>query len=345
MKQRKTIFWVLYHLGLILFSILMGMQMKYSQTGNAFHPSVIVPIFVIFSMSASTGYLVIFMVNKANKYSHSQVNKWIIPALLTFYAVTFFLGNLWVTIGVFGWYLYTGESLAGFWSHMFHHELNYANGSLFSWLLFFTIAFFYILWQKSMKKEQKLIEENLKYRYNTLKSQVNPHFLFNSLNTLSELVYDDAKKADNYIQTLSSIYRYVLENEETELIDLEKELTFVKQYFSLQQVRDEGKIILEINIDHPEGIKIIPVSLQLLVENALKHNAMSQEKPLKISIFLKDDTIVVSNPIQKKRILESSTQLGLSNLKNRTKIVLGSELEISHEYNCFTVHLPIQKQK
>jgi len=345
MKQRKTKFWVLYHFGLIIFSIGAGMLNKYNQTGNALHPTVIIPIFVILLMSASIGYLVIFTVNKAKKYNQSQVNKWIIPALLIFYAIVFLIANLSVTIAVFGWYIYTGESLTGFWTHMFHQELNYASGSLFKWLLFFTIAFFYILWQKSMKKEQKLVEENLKYKYNTLKSQVNPHFLFNSLNTLSELVYVDAKKSDSYIQTLSSIYRYVLENEETELIDLEKELEFVKQYFSLQQVRDEGKIILEIDIDKPKGIKIIPVSLQLLVENALKHNAMSQEKPLKIRIFLKNDYIVVSNPLKRKSILENSTQIGLSNLKDRTKIVFGSELEISNENNSFTVQLPIQKQK
>jgi len=345
MKQISTRFWLTYLIALIPFSIIMGMQMKYSQTGNALHPTVVIPIFVIFSMSASIGSLVLFTVNKARKYNPSQVNKWIIPALLIFYVVSFLIANLCVTIGVFGWYVYTGESLKGFWAHMFHQELNYASISLLKWLLFFTIAFFFILWQKSIKKEQKLIEENLKHRYNTLKSQVNPHFLFNSLNTLSELVYVDAKKSDNYIQTLSSIYRYVLENEETELIDLEKELEFVKQYFSLQQVRDEGKISLEIDIDQPKGIKILPVSLQLLVENALKHNAMSHEKPLKIRIFLKNNYIVVSNPIQRKSILESSTQIGLSNLKDRTKIVFGSELEISNENNSFTVQLPIQKQK
>jgi LytS/YehU family sensor histidine kinase len=129
------------------------------------------------------------------------------------------------------------------------------------------------------------------------------------------------------------------------LIELEKELEFVKQYFSFQQVRDEGKISLEIDITEPKGIKIIPVSLQLLIENALKHNSMSLEKPLKISIFLKNDYIVVSNPIQKKSILEQSTQKGLSNLKDRTKIIMGSELEIINENNSFTVKLPIQKQK
>lgn len=343
MKRHKIKFWILYHFGLIVFSIGSGMLMKIYQTGNALHPTVIVPIVVIFLVSVSIGHLVIFTVNKAKKYTQSQINKMIIPAVLIFYAAAFLIANLAVLVSVLGWYIYTGTSLKGFWAHMLHQELNHASGSLFLWLMFFTIAFFYILWQKSIKKEQKLLEENLKYRYNSLKLQVNPHFLFNSLNTLSELVYEDPKKADHYIQTLSDIYRYVLENEETELIELEKELEFVQNYFHLQQVRDEGKILMEIDIKHSKGIKIIPVSLQLLVENALKHNTKSKEKPLKIRISLRNENIVVSNPIQKKTILESSTQIGLSNLNDRTKIMLGKELEISHENNSFTVQLPIQK--
>jgi two-component system, LytTR family, sensor kinase len=344
MKQSKSKFWLFYLIALMPFSVAVGMLMKYNQTGNALHPTVIVPIFVIYFMSASVGCSTLFIINKAKKYNQSQINKLIIPALFIFNAATFFLANLSVAIGDFGWFIYTGKDLSGFWPSL-KLDLGYANSRLYLWLMLFTIIFFYILWQKSAKKEQKLIEENLKHRYNTLKAQVNPHFLFNSLNILSELVYIDAKKSDNYIQTLSSIYRYVLENEEVDLIDLEKEIEFVKQYFSLQQVRDEGKISLEINIDEPKGIKIIPVSLQLLLENALKHNTMSLEKPLKIRISLKDDYIIVSNPIQKKNILENSIQIGLSNLKDRAKIIMGTEPEIITENNNFTVKLPIQKLK
>ena len=334
----------MYLLILIPFSIGVGMAMKYSQTGNALHPTVLIPIFVIFFMSATVGSLILVMLNRAKNYNQSQINKLIVPALLLFYVVAFFMANLSVALGDLGWFIFTGKDLSGFWESL-KLDLIFANGRFYVWLMFFTIAFFYILWQKSSKKEQKLIEENLKHRYNTLKSQVNPHFLFNSLNTLSELVYIDAKKSDNYIQTLSGIYRYVLENEENDLIDLEKEIEFVKQYFSLQQVRDEGKIVLEIDIPEPKGIKIIPVSLQLLIENALKHNVISYEKPLKIRISLDNNYILVSNPVQKKSILESSTKIGLSNLQDRTKIIMGSELEISNEDNNFTVKLPIQKQK
>ena len=329
---------------LVPFSTLLGMLMKYNQTGNAFHPTVVIPIFVMYLMGASIGSLILFMINKARKYKPSQLNKFIVPALLLFYVAAFLMVNLSVAIGDFGWFIFKGIDLSGFWPSL-KLDLSFANARFYVWLMAFTIGFFYILWQKSVKKEQKLIEENLKHRYNTLKSQVNPHFLFNSLNTLSELVYVDPKKADSYIQTLSGVYRYVLENEETELIDLEKEIEFVKQYFSLQQVRDEGKISLEIAIDDYNRIKIIPVSLQLLIENALKHNSMSIEKPLKIKIFLKDAYIVVANSLQKKSILAHSTQIGLSNLKERTKIIMDKDLEIYSENDSFTVKLPIQRQK
>jgi two-component system, LytTR family, sensor kinase len=347
MKKNKLTFWLVYFLGMILFSLFSGMIIKYFQTGNALDPTVLVSFFVIFTSSSGIGFLVILTLNRAGKYNQSQINKLILPALILFYAAAFLIANLAVIIGVFGWYMYTGQDFSGFWTQLFQHDLIFANGSLFKWLLFFTIAFFFVLWQKSSRKEQKLLEENLKYRYNTLKSQVNPHFLFNSLNTLSELVYIDAKKSDNYIQTLSGIYRYVLENAEKDLIDLEEEIEFVKKYFSLQEVRDEGKIQLEIDIDNEQsgGIKIIPVSLQILVENALKHNAISREKPLSIKMYLKDDCIIVSNALQKKSILESSTQIGLSNLKDRTKILMNGELEINSDASSFIVKLPIQRQK
>jgi two-component system, LytTR family, sensor kinase len=219
--------------------------------------------------------------------------------------------------------------------------LSFANRSFANWLIFFTIAFFYIIWQKSAKREQILIEENLKYRYNTLKSQVNPHFLFNSLNTLSEIVYTDAKKADNYIQKLSGIYRYILENEETDLIPLNEELEFVKQYFSLQKERDNDKISLKIECQHSEGYKIIPVSLQLLVENALKHNSMSQNNPLEIQIYCSDEYVAVSNALQRKNIIESSTQTGLANLRERVKLIMGKEIIVSEANKQYIVKLPI----
>jgi len=338
MKKR---FWLFYYAGMLVFSVIAAMLMKYNQHGNALDPTVVVAFFTIFLVSASIGHLTIYMVKKFEKYDHSQLVRKILPALLIFYVIAFLIANVAVSLGVLGWYLYMGEDLSGFFPHLFKYELSFANARFFMWLMFFTIAFFYILWQKSAKREQLLIEENLKYRYNTLKSQVNPHFLFNSLNTLSEMVYTDVKKADSYMQKLSGIYRYILENEETDLISLREELEFVKQYFSLQKERANGKISLKIDCPHCEKYKIIPVSIQLLIENALKHNAMSEKSPLDILVYSDDEYVVVSNALQRKNVIESSAQTGLSNLRERVKLIMGKEIIISEDAKQFIVKLPI----
>lgn len=337
----KTRFWVLYHVGLLIFSFVAAFGIKYQQTGDWFPPTAMVAFISIFLMAAGIGYMAVYMVNKASRYNQARINKMILPALLLFYISAYLIANIAITIGVFGWFIYIGRDLSEFWQHLFRYELNFASGQFFVWLMFFTIAFFYTLWRKSATKEQKLREENLKQRYQNLKSQVNPHFLFNSLNTLSEIVYEDAGKADKYIRKLSGIYRYILENEVTDLIPLDKEIAFVKQFFSLQKERDNDKISLEIDLQHAGKFKVIPVSLQILVENALKHNVMSQENPLIIRIYDENGYVVVSNVMQKKNIIERPTQTGLSNLKERVRLIMHKELVINEENNHFLVKLPL----
>lgn len=339
-KIKKKNFWLFYHLGLLIFSAIAAMVMKYSQTGNAFHPDVL-PAFITFViMCSSIGYLAIFMANKLKAINQATLSKRMVPALIIFYLGAYFIVTVILSISYFIKFLSLNRDLSDFFPHLVKNELSFASGRLFVWLLFFTVAFFYVLWNKSVKKEQKLREENLKFQYQNLKNQINPHFLFNTLNTLSELVYIDSKKSDFFIQDLSSIYRYVIENEETDLIELDKEITFVKQYFNLQQARNQNKIKLEIELSNTDKIQVVPVSLQILVENAIKHNLKSDEKPLIIRITMIDGEIIVSNPIQRKSILENTTKTGLSNLKNRTKIITGKELIVSEENDFFTVKLP-----
>lgn len=341
MKNNKIKFWAVYHIGLLFFSLFIAMLMKYSQHGNALTPTVIPAFLSIFLMSVSIGYLVVFMINKAKSYTHKQLTKKILPALLIFYIFAYIIVNLSISLCALGWFLYTGRDLSEFWNHFFEIELQPSSVSFATWLIFFTISLFYTLWHKSAKREQLLIEENLKYKYNTLKSQINPHFLFNSLNTLSELIYSNVKKAENYLQKMSSVYRYVLDNEETDLITLDKELKFIESYFDMQKERDNNKISLTINIKNVENYKIIPVSLQLLIENALKHNSISREKPLNIKIEIFDDYIAVSNNIQRKDIIGGSTQKGLRNLSERVKLIMNKDLIIIENKNEFIVKMPI----
>lgn len=339
--KNKKLFWLVYHFGILVLSIISAMIMKYNQTGKTFVPETILVVATIFTISALGGYFGVYIFNRLAKLSHKELNKKIVPAFFLFLVAIFIIANIVVSLGVFIWYIVKGIDLNTFFSNLYRLELYPANKSLSLWLVLFSLVFFYSLWKKSSGKEQMLREDNLKYKYRNLKSQVNPHFLFNSLNTLSELVYYDAKKADNYIQKLSGIYRYILENEETDLVSLNDELDFIRQYFNLQKERDNDKIFMDIDVNKEEEYQIIPVSLQLLVENALKHNSMSRDKPLVVKISNNDDYIVVSNNIQRKNTLETSTQTGLSNLKERVKLIMGRELIVKEDANQFVVKLPI----
>jgi hypothetical protein len=157
-------------------------------------------------------------------------------------------------------------------------------------LLFTTPIFFFIPWQESMKREFELREQNLIFQNETLKNQVNPHFLFNSLNTLSSLVNTHVEIAGQFIGKLSTIYRYILDNSTKVKVPLKEEVQFIEDYFYLHKIRTEGKIELNIAIKGDEyNFEILPVSLQLLVENAIKHNIATLEKPLKIAIYIEGD--------------------------------------------------------
>jgi LytS/YehU family sensor histidine kinase len=205
------------------------------------------------------------------------------------------------------------------------------------------LFFFYVQWNEAVDRVQKLREEKLIFQYETLKSQVNPHFLFNSLNSLSSLVRKDPDLSEQYIQKLSTIYRYILENDNKELVPLSAEIEFVNNYFFLQKIRDEEKIEMKIELKGNENIQVLPVSLQLLVENALKHNSATRKQPLEITIHFEGlDKIVVRNNLQKKTQLNGSSKIGLKNLNERSRLILNREIEIRETADEFVVKIPVK---
>ncbi len=216
-----------------------------------------------------------------------------------------------------------------------------------SWVVAIVIAsvvFFYAEWNNALKREQRLREEKLIFRYETLKNQVNPHFLFNSLNTLSTLISKDPTMSEQFLLKLSTIYRYVLENADRNTVGLHEELDFIRDYFFLQRIRDDGKIDLLVTIDNPEDYQTLPISLQLLVENALKHNAATRENQLCVKIYLEaDDLLVVENNLQKKTNMVTSSKKGLENLRERIALAMNKELIIDENSKRFLVKLPIIK--
>jgi len=224
---------------------------------------------------------------------------------------------------------------------MFKVEKVFINPELPTFLLLFTIIFFYILWRKSLLQEQKLKEEKLIFQYETIKSQVNPHFLFNSLNTLSSLVRVDPDLAEQYINKLSSVYRYILDNVQKDKVLLQSEINFINDYFSLQKIRDGEKIQLEIQLNNIIECEVLPISLQILIENALKHNMATKEKPLKISVYYENGYIIVKNNLQKMANLSNSSGNGLKNLQERLLLITNKALIIDETGIEFIVKLPI----
>ena len=340
MKKNKK---VLGFTAALIFSIVFSLLFKWGQTGNPFKAETIMYGIVFFLNLLIMGSIAYSSFRKySNKPAH-QIKKNILPSFLLFVLLTLLVSLSLVSIGVYAFYLIKGLDTTNFLTQLFQVELSGAIRQFSIWILLGSAFFFYIIWRKAIEREQKLREENLKYKYQNLKSQVNPHFLFNSLNTLSEIVYEDAKIADKYIQKLSGIYRYILENEEIDLVPLNKEIEFVKQYFDIQKVRDNNKILLEIDCQDADEFKVVPVSLQILVENALKHNSRSEKSALKIRIERMNDVIVVSNNIQRKNILENELKTGLLNLKERIRLILDKNLILEEDNNLFIVKLPIIK--
>lgn len=260
--------------------------------------------------------------------------------LVVYYLIVLVIASIIVTLYIFIIFKVSGANLYDFFPNLIHRESKGFIVAFAGGILFGTLIFFFFQWFDALKREQKLKEEKLIFRYETLKNQVRPHFLFNSLNTLSSLV-DGNDHAEKFIQKLSGIYRYMLDNIDRSEVSLAEEIKFARDYFYLQQIRDEKKIMLEIKGIPEREMKILPFSIQILIENALKHNSATREQPLTIRLFSEGRYIIVSNNLQKKLNLEESMGIGLKNLGERIRLATGKDLIIESGNNEFTVKLPL----
>jgi sensor histidine kinase YesM len=196
--------------------------------------------------------------------------------------------------------------------------------------------------QKISLENEALRAEYMRSRYEALKNQVDPHFLFNSLNTLNSLIKIDADKAQEYVQQLSYVFRYTLQN--AEVISLSEELKFTKAYCHLMKIRYGNNLDFEFNIDEKlYDCLIIPLSLQTLVENAIKHNVVSNKQPLKVTIEGDGESVKVSNPVQLKKEVETGERIGLVNLAERYKLMWKKEIVTVKTDDIFAVTVPLMK--
>lgn len=196
-------------------------------------------------------------------------------------------------------------------------------------------------WRQASIDVEKLKVEQVSTQYESLKNQVNPHFLFNSLNVLSELVYEDQDKAVDFIRKFSQVYRYVLDSKDEEVVPLIKEMDFVENFTFLQKIRFGDNLKIEINT-FESNTYVPPLAVQLLVENAIKHNVISEQNPLAVAVIINKNTCTVRNSLKEKQV-KDSTGIGLKNLIERYKYLTDEKVIINREDDSFEVTIPLLK--
>ena len=200
-------------------------------------------------------------------------------------------------------------------------------------------------WRDSALEAERLKQNQLVGQYEALKGQLNPHFLFNSLNVLSTLVYKDADLSARFIDQLSEVYRYVLSAQQEDLVPLSKEVEALQAYGFLLDIRFGEGFQLECPADAPDTLYLPPLTLQLLVENAVKHNIVARSRPLFVRVEWVDDHLVVTNNLQRKPRPEASTGIGLRNICRRYVLLGQPEPTITESEEAFTVSLPLLRQE
>lgn len=203
--------------------------------------------------------------------------------------------------------------------------------------------YYYIRLKKSIREEEQTKQVMIQAQLDTLRNQAQPHFLFNSLNTLRDIIDQDSKEdAKGFVDNLSDVYRFILESGSTNLISLQKELKFAKAYVHIQSERFGDNLKMHWNIpEDQQTAMIVPMSLQLLIENAIKHNIVSRAKPLIITIETKADCLIIRNKIQAKSTKVPSTKIGLRNIEQRYALISSKLPEIQDDGNQFIVSLPL----
>ena len=225
------------------------------------------------------------------------------------------------------------------WQHVFYIILSFGVSA------FIHARGFMIQWKNAVKQEstkQEIVAKTETAKFESLKNQLDPHFLFNSLNVLTSLIGENPSQAERFTTKLSKVYRYVLEQRNKDLVPIEEELKFAKTYMELLGMRFEEAVQFNIpdNISNNE-LKIVPLSLQLLLENAVKHNVVSTSKPLTINIYEEGSYLIITNNVNPKEAIGKSTKIGLQNIADRYGLITDKGVKIENNNKTFKVSLPL----
>ncbi|WP_412463607.1 2TM domain-containing protein [Flavobacterium mekongense] len=294
---------------------------------------------MLYGMTLYLSNAIVFMyldkVFSAERFTPKRILIGFILSFLVSIAVIFFLRifeDVWVE----------GIPFSVFLSQ--EHMANYLVAIVIT--LIVTLAFhafyFYKAYAENKVKEQKVIAGTASAQFESLKNQIDPHFLFNSLNVLSSLIEENPDNAQKFTTSLSKIYRYVLEQKDKELVSVEEELSFAKTYMNLLKMRFENSISYELPTDFDNAeAKVVPLSLQLLLENTIKHNVVSEQKPLHIKIYIENNYLIVENNLQKKEVLQDRKGVGLQNIVNRYGLISERKVLVEQTETAFKVKIPI----
>jgi len=238
------------------------------------------------------------------------------------------------------------------------HEIKFHDGRLldrkmleiFIPALFFSMTLiviyisfnFFKAWKNSLLEVEKYKTQSTEAQLQNLKNQINPHFLFNNLSVLTALVYQNQDKAVDFINELSKVYRYVLDNKNSELVSLNAELEFLNHYTYLLKIRFDNAVSFSVKVDENNKLSYLPpMCLQMLVENSIQHNEASQAKPLHVYIYTKNNTLTIENNIQPRTDTADSSKTGLKNIQSRYSYFTDKKVEISNDGEIFKVTLPL----
>jgi len=267
---------------------------------------------------------------------HFPLKRLIVQTLVT---IGFSLTIIAITIVLNG--LFSHEQItSGYFLDRGYFMMKIAFSFIFVGSLGSNAILFFKNWKEAAVQQEKLKRQQLALQYETLKGQVSPHFLFNNLNSLTSLISTNPDKAIDFVKKLSEVYRYVLDQKDQELVDLATELKFVESYVFLQKIRFETNLDVQIQVN-PKNFKVIPLSVQMLVENAIKHNEISDRKPLQIRIFSTDDNcLIVENQLQKKSGSEGSGS-GIQNIRERYEFFTNKKVVIFESLDRYLISIPL----
>jgi len=301
----------------------------------------LVIVFILnYAIGMGTFFLNVFVMHKYQQ-AFPELKQTVKRVILTV------LSHIIITIAVFTVFfsIYNSASL-------FDFKIDMQKLNLSVWIVIAMVMLSDTLWESefiykkykdSFVEKEEMQQLSLQQEFDTLKNQVNPHFLFNCFNTLLSLIGEDKQQAEVFLNELSKVYRYLLRNNEDSLSTLQDELNFIQSYFRLLKTRHGDAIQLQVEADKKYYKYLLPsLSLQLLVENAVKHNIISKHQPLLIDIFsIEGNKLAVNNNLQLKKIKMPSNKIGLANIQSKYELLKQTGYEVLQDTRNFTVVLPL----